>query len=94
MTIVGWLIYLLIAAICGGVGRAIGGGTSGGLIVSIAVGFIGAFLGSWLATRLGFPEPLAITIGTKTFPVLWSIIGASLFVALIQIVTGGRRAVA
>jgi len=46
------LILLLVAAICGAIGKAIAGGTRGGCLVSIAVGFIGALLGTWIANRL------------------------------------------
>jgi len=91
MSIWSWLGYLIIAAVCGGIGRAIGGGTRGGCVVSVAVGFIGALLGSWMSAKLQLPEPLVIHVGTKAFPVLWSIIGATLFVGVIHLLTGGRR---
>ena len=51
ISLVGLLILLVIAAVCGAIGRAIAGGTHGGCLISIALGFIGALLGSWLATR-------------------------------------------
>ena len=87
ISIVGLLLLLLVAAICGSVGKALGGGTRGGLIVSIALGFIGALIGPWLAGKLGFSEPLVITVGGHPFPVVWSIVGAALFVALIHLVS-------
>ncbi len=90
-TLVSLLIYLLIAAIAGGLGRAIAGGTHGGCLVSIALGFIGALLGSWLAHRVGLPEPFLVHVGGATFPFLWSVIGAALFVAIVVLVSGGRR---
>jgi uncharacterized membrane protein YeaQ/YmgE (transglycosylase-associated protein family) len=86
----GLLILLVIAAVCGAIGRAIAGGTHGGCLVSIALGFIGALLGSFLARRLGLPEMFAITVGREHFPVVWSIIGAALFVAIVHLVSGGR----
>jgi uncharacterized membrane protein YeaQ/YmgE (transglycosylase-associated protein family) len=91
ISLVGLLILLLIAGLCGAVGRAIAGGTNGGCLVSIALGFIGALIGSWLAHRLRLPELFAITVGREHFPVLWSIIGAALFVALVHLLSGGRR---
>lgn len=91
MSIWSWFVYLLIAAICGGIGRAIAGGTRGGCLVSIAVGFIGALLGQWISTKVHLPEPLVIRVGDKAFPVLWSIVGASLFVGVIHLLTGRRR---
>lgn len=79
------LLLVVIAAICGAIGKAIGGGTRGGLIVSIALGFVGALLGPWVAGMLELPEPLMVNIGGHPFPVLWSIIGAALFVAIIHL---------
>ena len=52
MTLMGFLILLLIAAICGGIGQAIAGYDLGGCLVSIIVGFIGAYIGLWLAQKL------------------------------------------
>ena len=49
ITLPGLIFLLVIAAICGAVGRAIAGEIRGGLVVSIAVGFVGALLGPWLA---------------------------------------------
>ncbi|MEO8430271.1 MAG: GlsB/YeaQ/YmgE family stress response membrane protein [Acidobacteriota bacterium] len=84
----GLLVLLVVAAICGAIGRAIGGGTSGGFIVSIVIGFVGALLGSWLATKMHLPEPFVITIDRHPFPILWSIIGAALFVAIVHLISG------
>jgi uncharacterized membrane protein YeaQ/YmgE (transglycosylase-associated protein family) len=91
LTITGLLLLLLIAGICGAIGRAIGGGTGGGFLVSIAVGFVGALLGSVVAHYLRLPELLVVTVDHRPFPILWSIIGASLFVALIHLLSGRRR---
>jgi len=91
-TPVSLLLYLLIAAIAGALGRAIAGGTTGGCLVSIAVGFIGALLGGWLACKAGLPEPFLIKFsGGAQFPFLWSVIGAALFVAIVVLLSGGRR---
>lgn len=85
------LVFLLvIAAVCGAVGKAIAGSSRGGLIVSTVLGFIGALLGPWVARQLSLPEPFTVTIGGHPFPVLWSIIGAALFVAIIHLVSGRK----
>ena len=52
MTLIGFLVLLLIAAICGGVGQSLAGYNLVGCVVSIVVGFIGAWLGSLLAKDL------------------------------------------
>ena len=87
ITLPGLIFLVVIAAICGAVGRAIAGGTRGGLVVSTAVGFVGALLGPWLAIKMKLPEPLMLHISGQSFPVLWSIIGAALFVAIIHLIS-------
>lgn len=90
MSLLGFLILLLIAAICGALGQAIAGYSLGGCLVSIAVGFIGALLGGWLAGAAGLPEPFVLDVEGQTFPVLWSIIGATLFTLVVGLVSRGR----
>jgi uncharacterized membrane protein YeaQ/YmgE (transglycosylase-associated protein family) len=87
-TVPGLILLIVIAAVCGAIGKAIAGGTRGGLIVSTAIGFIGALVGPWLAHQARLSEPLLIHISGHSFPVLWSIIGAAVFVALIHLVSG------
>lgn len=89
ITLTGLLILLVVAGICGGIGRAIGGGTGGGFFVSIAVGFVGALLGTFIAGKLRLPELLMVQVEGRAFPILWSIIGAALFVALVHLLSGG-----
>jgi uncharacterized membrane protein YeaQ/YmgE (transglycosylase-associated protein family) len=85
------IVLIIIAAVCGAIGKALAGGVRGGLVVSTVLGFIGALLGPWVATQLKLPEPLMINIGGHPFPILWSIIGAALFVAIIHLISGRRR---
>jgi uncharacterized membrane protein YeaQ/YmgE (transglycosylase-associated protein family) len=87
MTIVDLIVLLIIAGLCGALGQAITGYSRGGCLVSIALGFIGAVLGMWLSAKLHLPELFSIRIGTTNFPVIWSIIGSALFVALITLLT-------
>ena len=90
MTLIDLLLLLLIAGLCGSLGQAITGYSRGGCLVSIALGFVGALIGSWLAGRLGMREWLAVPIGGTSFPIVWSIIGAALFVAVISLLTRRR----
>ena len=84
------IILLIVAGICGAIGRAISGYSHGGCLVSIALGFIGALLGTWLARAVGLPELFPVHIGTTSFPIVWSIIGAALFVAVISLISRSR----
>jgi uncharacterized membrane protein YeaQ/YmgE (transglycosylase-associated protein family) len=90
MTLTQFLILLLVAGICGSIGRAIVGYSHGGCLVSIALGFIGALVGPYIAHALGWPEPFMVHIGGKAYPIVWSIIGATLFVAVISLITRRR----
>ena len=90
MTLLEFLILLLVAGICGSVGQSIAGSSRGGCLAAIAVGFIGALFGPWIAGQLGLPELFTISLGGTAFPILWSIIGSALFVAIISLISRRR----
>jgi uncharacterized membrane protein YeaQ/YmgE (transglycosylase-associated protein family) len=87
-TLPGLIVLIVIAAICGAVGKALAGGARGGLLASIALGFIGALIGPWVAQQLHLAEPLMVQLSGRPFPIVWSIIGAALFVALLHLLSG------
>ncbi len=94
MTIIGFLVLLLIAAICGGIGQSLAGYNLGGCLVSIVVGFIGAYIGLWMAAKMGWPPLFEINIEGKPFPVVWAVIGATVFtliMALLRRLFTGRN---
>jgi len=90
MTVPALLLYIVVAAICGAVGKAIAGDARGGLVVSVFLGLIGAVLGPWIAHQLKLSEPLLITIGGHPVGILWAVIGAAVFVALLHLLSGQR----
>jgi uncharacterized membrane protein YeaQ/YmgE (transglycosylase-associated protein family) len=90
MNLVEFLLLLIVAGICGSVAQSMVGYTYGGCLVSIALGFIGALLGTWLARALGLPELFQLQIGGRNFPIIWSIIGAALFSAVLSLFTRPR----
>jgi uncharacterized membrane protein YeaQ/YmgE (transglycosylase-associated protein family) len=89
MTLIGFLVLLLIAAICGSIGQALAGYDLGGCLVSIIVGFIGAYIGLWIAGKFGLPEIFTITIEGKPFPIVWAVIGSAIFTLIVALL---RRA--
>jgi uncharacterized membrane protein YeaQ/YmgE (transglycosylase-associated protein family) len=93
MTLLDFAILLLVAAVCGAIGQALAGYSVGGCITSILVGFVGAVIGTWIAGTLGLPEIFAINIAGRSFPIVWSVIGSALFVALLALLTRGRATV-
>lgn len=91
MTVVGFLILLVIAAITGGLGMAITGYSRGGCLFSAVVGFLGAFIGMWIARQFGLPEWIPITVEGETFPVVWSVIGSAILSILLGALFRRRR---
>jgi len=86
------VLLLLVAGVCGGLGQAIAGYSRTGCFGSVALGFIGALLGVWLARVMRLPELFAIRIGNDvTFPIIWSIIGSAVFVAVLGFLTRRTR---
>ena len=90
MTIWHVILLLVIAGVCGGIGQAIAGYSRGGCLASIALGFIGALLGMWNSNALHLPELFTVQVGDMPFPIIWSIIGAAIFVAVIALVARPR----
>jgi uncharacterized membrane protein YeaQ/YmgE (transglycosylase-associated protein family) len=90
MTLIGFLVLLLIAAICGAIGQSLAGYDLGGCLVSIVVGFIGAWIGLWLSGELGLPELFTINIEGKPFPIIWAVIGSTIFTLIMALI---RRAI-
>ena len=89
MTLIGFLVLLLIAAICGAVGQSLAGYDLGGCLVSIVVGFIGAYIGVWIAGKFGLPLIFEISVEGKPFPVIWAVIGSAIFTFIVALL---RRA--
>jgi uncharacterized membrane protein YeaQ/YmgE (transglycosylase-associated protein family) len=80
------LILLIIAFFCGSIGASLAGASKKGCITSITLGFIGALIGSWISRKMQIPELLAV----QGIPIVWSIIGSALFVAVINLISGGN----
>ena len=87
MTILGFFVLLLVAAVCGSIGASLAGRSYGGCLTNIALGLIGAFIGSWLSRELGIRDILYFA----RIPVLWSIVGSAVFVAVLNLLSGGGR---
>lgn len=83
MDLLGLLVLLVVAAVAGACGEMIAGSkVPGGWIGSIVAGLVGAWIGSML---LHFGPVLG---GIQIIP---AILGAALFVAVLGLLTRGRR---
>ncbi|MDJ0702706.1 MAG: hypothetical protein QNJ46_05445 [Leptolyngbyaceae cyanobacterium MO_188.B28] len=79
-----FLCLLVVAAICGRIGQSLARYRTGGWVTAIVVGFIGAYLGIFIARELSLPMLLAVQIGGQSFPIIWSVIGATLFTLVLS----------
>ena len=82
-SIIELLLLLVVSGVCGAIGQAIAGYTRGGCIGAIAVGFIGALLGLAISRWLKLPELFSVRVGGVSFPIVWSVAGSALFVAVL-----------
>ena len=85
------VIQLIIAGIVGSIARSLVGFDRGGCILSIVVGFVGAIIGSWLARELNLPDPFPFYIRGNEYHILWTIIGAVIFTAVLSLITPGKK---
>lgn len=90
MSVATIVIWLIVAAIAGAMGQLIAG-SRGGILISVALGFFGAIVGTWLARQLNLPEILVITINGESFPLVWTLIGATILAALFGAFTRSNR---
>jgi uncharacterized membrane protein YeaQ/YmgE (transglycosylase-associated protein family) len=88
MSIVGFLVLLVVAAVAGAIGQALAGFSRGGCLVSIFIGFVGAYIGMWLAQTFNLPTIFVVNIDGEPFPLVWAIIGGALFAAVLSLVFG------
>jgi uncharacterized membrane protein YeaQ/YmgE (transglycosylase-associated protein family) len=86
-----WIVLLVVAGVCGSVGSGLAGHRHTGCLGSIALGFIGGLVGSWLSRLLHLPEMFSVQLGHERFPIVWSIVGAALFVSVVCFLTRPSR---
>jgi len=85
------LISLIIAGIAGSIARSLSGFSRGGCIISIIVGFIGAMIGSWLSREMHLPDPFILQIRGNSYNILWTIIGAVIFTAVLSLISPEKK---
>lgn len=90
MTIADLLLFLLVAGVIGALGQAVAGYSMGGCLVSILLGYAGALLGALIARSLGLPELVNLQVGPTAFPLVWSVVGSALLVAVAGFLTRPR----
>jgi len=91
MTLVGLIVLLVIGAVCGALAQWIVGYGGGGFFVSAGLGIVGAFIGGWLAGALHLPPLFVVDVQGFALPIVWSIVGAALLLAIVGIFRRPRR---
>ena len=91
MTLTGFLLMLLIAAVAGAIGQSLAGYSLGGCIGSIVVGFVGAYIGTWIALQFQLPSFMTVEIDGRGFPLFWAIVGSALLAATVGWISRRRR---
>jgi uncharacterized membrane protein YeaQ/YmgE (transglycosylase-associated protein family) len=84
------IILLIVGGLVGVIAQKLAGYSRGGCLTSIAIGFIGALIGSWAVKQFRLPEIYILRIGDTSFPIVWAIIGAAVFVAVLGLLTRRR----
>lgn len=84
------IILLIVGGVVGLIAQKLAGYSRGGCLTSIAIGFIGALIGSWAVKQFDLPEIYVLNIANTTFPIVWAIIGAAVFVAVLGLLTRRR----
>jgi uncharacterized membrane protein YeaQ/YmgE (transglycosylase-associated protein family) len=90
LTVESLIILLIVGGLVGVIAQKLTGYSRGGCLTSIAIGFIGALIGSWAVKQFGLPEIYVLKIGNTSFPIVWSIIGAAVLVAVLGLLTRRR----
>jgi len=85
MSLLGFIFLLIIASISGALGARIAGRRGMGCLASIVLGFIGALIGTFIARQLELPLFPWIRFGAHPFPLVWAVLGAAFFVALLNL---------
>lgn len=89
MTVLEIVIFLLVGAICAGIAQSILGIRTG-LLGSIVIGWLGAFVGTWIARQTGLPELYVLRVGDAAIPIIWTIVGSFVLVAVVGLLRRAR----
>ncbi|MGB8952354.1 MAG: hypothetical protein WCC06_06790 [Candidatus Aminicenantales bacterium] len=91
MNFIAFVFMLFIASLTGSIGANLAGRKGLGCLTSIVLGFFGALLGTYIAEKLDLPLFFTLRFGTYHFPIIWSICGAALFVAFLNLFSRPKK---
>ena len=85
MTVLGFLLLIVVGALCGAVAELIVGYSPGGFLVSVAVGFVGAWIGGWLAGVFHLAPVLVVRVEGHAFDVVWTVLGSIVLLLVVSL---------
>jgi uncharacterized membrane protein YeaQ/YmgE (transglycosylase-associated protein family) len=85
MTLLGFLMLLILGALCGAAAELIVGWSPGGFFASAAIGFVGALIGGWLAGLLHLPSMFVVHIDGRPIEVVWTVLGAIVLLLVVKL---------
>ena len=91
MTLEALAVLLGISIVCSVVAQALAGYSVGSFVIATGVGFIGAVFGMWLASTMDLPRFYEVTVDGTVFPLVWSILGSAVLVAILSVLTGKKK---
>ena len=86
-----FIMIALVAIFCGSIGQLTSGYSRGGWVVNLGIGFAGALAGVFLSRTLNAPVIYNIAFKRIDFPIIYSLIGAALFLAAVGLLVKPRR---
>ena len=94
MNVLGILLLIIIAGICGAIAEFLVGYSPGGLVLSGSVGVIGAYFGNifgeWIYQLFSF-RFLSVQVGNIVIDIVWAIVGSIVFLLVLSLLRIGRR---
>jgi uncharacterized membrane protein YeaQ/YmgE (transglycosylase-associated protein family) len=91
MSVIEIVIFLIVGALCAAIASALIGVSPGGILGAIVIGFLGAFVGTWLAGKLGLPELFVFRYEDAAVPIVWTIVGSFLLLAIVGLFRRAAR---
>lgn len=82
------IILVIVSIIAATLAVAMIGSKKSNWLLNFMVALVGGFLGHWVQNRMGFPSIVPITIDHISYEFIWTLLGALLFIFLVQLSRG------
>ncbi|MCH7472743.1 GlsB/YeaQ/YmgE family stress response membrane protein [bacterium] len=86
MGLLDFIMYLLIAGVCGFAASTLMGARRMNVVMLVLLGFVGALVGTFIAKYFEFPLFWQLQIGDRSFAVVWAFLGSLLVVGIVSFI--------